>query len=183
VELFGEVANSCIDVTRYSFVCPCRFKTYWNPIGEEIELGFAGVEYVANKNIFCTIHLVSLNSCLWGMSHHHSSSSSCWNSWGQLSCTGSHIRGSKDMGLTPICKVARTSRNNGRQFWDCPKYKVRLMCLKKFIVIWPSYRLIRQNLCFDNFVFNNRMLLLVMWCGVTTSSGVMKNYMMKEIVL
>ena len=73
-----------------------------------------------------------------------------------------------------MVRVARTLRNNGRQFWGCSKYKVRLMCLKKLIVICLSYRLIRQNLCFNCFVFNNRVLLPVIWCGVTTSSGVMK---------
>ncbi|QCE13471.1 hypothetical protein DEO72_LG11g464 [Vigna unguiculata] len=65
------------------------------------------------------------------MSRHHSSSSSCCNSWGQPSCGGSHIRGSKGMGLIPICKcgevavfrVARTLKNNGRQFWGCSKFK------------------------------------------------------------
>jgi len=130
-----EVANLCIDVARYSFVYLCRFKTSWNPIGKEIELGFAGVEFVANKN-----------SCLWGMSYHHLSSSSCCNCWGQPSCSGFHIRGSNGMGWTPICKcgellvvwVARTSRNNGRQIWGCLNDKVRLMCLKtKFICHLP----------------------------------------------
>ncbi|XP_027915999.1 uncharacterized protein LOC114175440 [Vigna unguiculata] len=65
------------------------------------------------------------------MSHHHSSSSSCCNSWGQPSYGGSYIRGSKGMGLIPICKcgevamlrVARTLKNNGRQFWGCSKFK------------------------------------------------------------
>jgi len=68
---------------------------------------------------------------LRGMSRHYSSSSSCCNSWGQPSCGGSHIRGSKGMGLIPICKcgevavlrVARTLKNNGRQFWGCSKFK------------------------------------------------------------
>jgi len=81
--------------------------------------------------ILCTIQLVIQNLRLRGMSRHHSSSSSCCNCWGQPSCGGSHIRGSKGMGFFLICKcgevtvlrVAKTSKNNGRQFWGCSKFK------------------------------------------------------------
>ena len=105
------------------------------------KLGFAGNLW-PTRNV-CTIHLVTLNSCLWGMSRHHSSSSSCCNSWGQPSCGGSHIRGSKDLGLIPICKygevvviqVARTSKNNGRQFWGWSKYK----SVASIDMVWCNY--------------------------------------------
>jgi len=61
------------------------------------KLGFQGKLW-PTRNL-CTIQLVILNSCLWGMSCHYSSSSSCCNSWGQSSCGASHICGSKGMGL------------------------------------------------------------------------------------
>jgi len=61
------------------------------------KLGFQAKLWPARN--LCTIQLVILNSCLRGMSCHHSSSSSCCNSWGQSSCDGSHIRGSKGMSL------------------------------------------------------------------------------------
>jgi len=81
--------------------------------------------------LFHSIQCAIRNWRLRGMSHHHSSSSSCCNSWVQQSYGGSHIRGSKGMGLIPICKcgevavlrVARTLKNNGRQFWGCSKFK------------------------------------------------------------
>jgi len=48
----------------------------------EIKLGkklrFQGKLWLARN--LCTIQLVILNSCLWGMSRHHSSSFSCCNS-------------------------------------------------------------------------------------------------------
>ena len=42
-----------------------------------------------------------------------------------------------------------------------------------------------RRIMVDNFrvVLSSRVLLPVIWCGVTTSSGVMKNCMMKGMVL
>jgi len=63
-----------------------------------------------------------------------SSSSSC-SCNASLSGGFSHGGGYRGLGVTPICncgefavlRTARTAKNGGKQFWDCPNYKVRLM--------------------------------------------------------
>jgi len=77
-------------------------------LGKKLEFERFEAKLWPARNL-CTIQLVILNSCLRGMSPHHSSSSSCCNSWGQPNCGGSHIRGSKDMGLIPICKCGEVA--------------------------------------------------------------------------
>ena len=127
----GTVWSTCqifaVTLALFIFMVVVGLKVNEIQLGKK--LGFAGNLGPA-RNV-CTIRLVILKSCLWGMSRHHSCSFSCCNSWGQPSCSGSHICGSKGMSIIPICKcgevavvrVARTSKKNGRQFWGCSKYK------------------------------------------------------------
>jgi len=66
------------------------------------------------------------------------------HSWSTCSCNGlgvqnrsdsCHGGGSKRLGSMPVCycgeqaflRTARTLKNRGKQFWGCPKYKVRSM--------------------------------------------------------
>ncbi|XP_017407845.1 uncharacterized protein LOC108320814 [Vigna angularis] len=57
--------------------------------------------------------------------------SSCSRSWGKGSSRWSHGCGVRGGGIIPTCycgdvavtKVARTTKNAGRNFWGCPRYK------------------------------------------------------------
>lgn len=58
--------------------------------------------------------------------------SSCSDTWGKQNSHLSHVGGSRSVEIILICnygdmaviKIAKTSKNVGKQFWECHHYKV-----------------------------------------------------------
>lgn len=56
-------------------------------------------------------------------------------------------------GVKSVLRFVRTTKNRGKQFWGCPKYKVKFIELMVFI--YCSWKRSIESLCFDDFFKKN----------------------------